>query len=59
VDGLDKYRNAHLGYILGSPDLLWIKFLKLKIEYGFYNIFIHTPAISPVNMCLEWMDGAG
>ena len=47
-------QNAHLEYFLASPALLCIKFLKLKMEQGPCNTSIHTPAISPSNMCLEW-----
>ena len=39
---------------LASSALLWIKFLKLKMEYGSWNISVYTPAISPSNICLEW-----
>ena len=33
---------------------LWIKFLKLKMEYGSWNISVYSPAISPSNICLKW-----
>jgi len=43
-----------LGTFLVSAGLFWIKFLKLKMEHGSCNISVHTPAISPSNICLEW-----
>jgi len=45
-------------YFLASAALLWIKFLKLKMEFGPCNISLYTPTISPSNICLEW-DGWG
>ena len=51
-------KNAHLRYFLASVALSWIKCLKLKMEYGPCYISIHTPTISPSNICLEW-DGWG
>ena len=46
-------KNAHFWVLLASAALLWIKFLKLKMEYGSCNISVHAPAISPSNICLE------
>jgi len=43
-----------LDTFLASAALLWIKFLNLKMQYGFWNISVYTPAISPSNICLEW-----
>jgi len=43
-----------LGTFLASAALLWIKILKLKMQYGSWNISVYTPAISPSNICLEW-----
>jgi len=49
----------HLCWVLACAALLWIKFLKPKMEYGFCNISLHSPTISPSDICLEWMDAAG
>jgi len=43
-----------LGTFLASAALLWIKFLKLKMQYGSWNISVYTPAIFPLNIYLEW-----
>ena len=56
---VNKMSKMHTFGGFACAALLWIKFLKPKMEYGSCNISLHSPTISPSDICLEQMDAAG